>query len=69
MNGNKPNRKRPVLHTTVAERSLDVLASVCKEVGVPNYGVAIDYILTDWVTLKRMHLQSAAPAEAEAVSA
>lgn len=65
----KPNRNRPVLHTTVRDYTLAVLAQVAKEVALPNYGVTVDYIVNDWVEMKKRALQSAAPAEAEAVPA
>jgi hypothetical protein len=64
-----PNRKRPVLHTTIGDYTLAILAQVAKEVALPNYGVTVDYIVNDWVELKRAALQAAAPAEAEAVPA
>ena len=65
----KPNRKRPILHTTVGDYTLAVLAQVAKEVALPNYGVTVDYIVNDWVALKRAALQHTAPVEAEAVPA
>jgi hypothetical protein len=69
MNGTKPNRKRPVLHTTIGENTLVILQQVAKDIAMPNYGVTVDYIVNDWVGLKRSAIQAAVPAEAEAVSA
>jgi hypothetical protein len=65
----KPNRKRPVLHTTVGDYTLAVLAQVAKDIAMPNYGVTVDYIVNDWVEMKKRAIQTAAPAEAEAVPA
>jgi hypothetical protein len=65
----KPNRKRPVLHTTIGENTLAILTQVAKDIAMPNYGVTVDFIVNDWVNLKRSVIQAAAPAEAEAVSA
>lgn len=69
MNGTKPNRKRPVLHTTVGENTLRVLARVTKDVALPNYGVTVDYIVNDWAVMKQAAIQAAAPTETEAVPA
>lgn len=69
MSGTKPNRKRPVLHTTIGNNTLAILNQVAKDIARPNYGVTIDYIVNDWVSLKKSLLHAAAPAEAEAVTA
>jgi hypothetical protein len=53
MNGAKPNRKRPVLHTTIGENTLVILTQVAKDIAMPNYGVTVDYIVNDWVVLKQ----------------
>jgi hypothetical protein len=58
----KPTRKRPVLHTTIGERTMKVLEEVTKEVALPSYGVTVDYIVNDWVVLKKLELKAAAPA-------
>lgn len=58
----KPKRNRPVLHTTVGDYTLAVLAQVAKDVALPNYGITVDYIVNDWVGLKQQAIAAAAPA-------
>jgi hypothetical protein len=65
----KPNRKRPVLHTTIGDRTLAILTEVAKDIAMPNYGVTVDYIVNDWVEMKKRAIHAAAPADAEAVIA
>jgi hypothetical protein len=65
----KPNRKRPVLHTTIGEQTLAILTQVAKDIAMPNYGVTIDYIVNDWVVIKQTAIQAATPVDAEAVPA
>lgn len=57
----KAKRKRPVLHTTIGDYTLAVLAQVAKDVALPNYGVTVDYIVADWVGLKRHAIAMATP--------
>ena len=65
-------RNRPQLSTTIAGDTQAVLSQVAKEVALPNPGVTIDYIVNDWLSLKRAAIQAAAPrptADPTAVSA
>jgi hypothetical protein len=54
-------RRRPRLSATVAADTLTTLALVCDETGLPNVGVTIDYVVTDWKRLKSAALLAAAP--------
>ena len=36
---------------------------------MPNYGVTVDYIVNDWVEMKKRAIRPAAPVETEAVAA
>lgn len=65
----KPKRNRPVLQTTVSNHTMTVLDRVAKEVALPNFGVAVDYIVNDWVGLKQTAVQTAAPVDPEVVPA
>ena len=56
-------RRRPRISATVAADTLTTLNLLCRETGLPNVGVTIDYVVTDWKRLKGTALQSAAPAE------
>ena len=56
-----PIRRRPRLNTTVASDSLILLYQVAQETGLPNVGVALDYIVTDWKKLKRAAVETASP--------
>ena len=54
-------RRRPRLSATVAADTLNTLNLICRETGLPNVGVTIDYVVTDWKRLKSAALQGAAP--------
>lgn len=54
-------RRRPRLNTTVAGDTLRTLNQVGKDTGLPNPGVTLDYIVTDWKRLKRAALEASAP--------
>lgn len=54
-------RLRPQLSTTVGADTLSTLNLLCRETGLPNVGVTIDYVVTDWKRLKQSAIQVAAP--------
>jgi hypothetical protein len=54
-------RRRPKLSATVAAETLTALNVVARETGLPNVGVAIDYVVKDWNRLKRQALPEAEP--------
>ena len=54
-------RNRPRISSTIAVNTQAIIAQIGKELALPNPGVTIDYIVNDWVALKRVHIAAAAP--------
>jgi hypothetical protein len=69
MNDTQVKRHRPRISTTLSPYTFSVLVQVSKEQGFDKTGPTLDYIVHDWVGLKRASLQAAAPVEAETVPA
>jgi hypothetical protein len=61
----QPKRSRPRISTTISERTFAILVQVAKDTALPNPGVTMDYIINDWVALKRMAIRAAAVREHE----
>lgn len=49
---NKTQRRRPRISTTIAGETLKSLNETAEDTGLPNLGVAIDYVVKDWGKLK-----------------
>lgn len=58
---NEPKRNRPELATTVSSYTFSILVQVAKDQGLAKLGPTLDYIVADWIGLKRV----AVPAEQE----
>ena len=58
---NQPKRNRPRISSTIAVNTQAIIAQIGKQLALPNPGVTIDYIVNDWVALKRVHIAAAAP--------
>jgi hypothetical protein len=57
----QPKRNRPRISSTIAVNTQAIIAQVAKDLALPNPGVTVDYIVNDWVALKRAHIAAAAP--------
>ena len=55
-------RRRPRLNTTVAGDTLKTLNQVAADANLPNPGVTLDFIVNDWVRLKRSAIEAAGAA-------
>jgi hypothetical protein len=55
-------RTRPRFTASVRRETLRILEQVGRETALPNRGVALDYIIHDWVKLKRAALIADTPA-------
>jgi hypothetical protein len=55
----KRSRSRPQYEGTISARTYAVLVQVAKEAALPNPGVALDYIVTDWMHLKQRAIDQA----------
>ena len=54
-------RNRPRISSTIAVNTQAIIAQIGKQLALPNPGVTIDYIVNDWVALKRVAIAAAAP--------
>jgi len=68
MKDTQTKRHRPRISTTLSPYTFSVLVEVSKEQRFDKVGPTLDFIVHDWVGLKRAALQAAAPVEAEAVA-
>lgn len=49
----QPKRKRPRISTTIGGYTAAVIAQVAKDKGLPNPGVTVDYIVKEWIDMKK----------------
>lgn len=69
MNGIQVKRNRPRISTTLSTYTYSVLVEVAKAHGFEKTGPTLDFIVHDWVGLKRAAIQAPVPVEPEAVPA
>jgi len=53
-------RQRPRISTTVSRDTLSLLSQIGRDTALSNMGITLDYIINDWVNLKRAALATAA---------
>jgi hypothetical protein len=49
----EPKRRRPRISATIGGYTAAVIAQVAKDKGLPNPGVTVDYIVKEWVDMKK----------------
>lgn len=58
-------RNRPRISTSISPYTLAVLSEVAKHIGATHMGPTLDFLVHDWVGLKRQAIEAARPAESD----